>query len=68
MPKFKPVIRKMEKRSDGTVRVKIRVTHADKVRYITTDYYVPEECFDMKDGENYSFQEKFKERDPGYRG
>jgi hypothetical protein len=50
MPKFKPVIRKLEKRSNGTFRIKMRVRHLDAGRYITTDYFVREENFDQDAG------------------
>ena len=50
MAKIKPAIREKELRSDGTVNVKLRVTHNRKVRYVATDYYVLPKSFDDKTG------------------
>lgn len=50
MAKFKIVIHRKQKRSDGTVNIKIRVTHRRKVRDIATDYNVLPKYFDKKTG------------------
>jgi len=39
MATFKVTIKKKEKRNDGTVNVKIRVTHYRAARYAATEYY-----------------------------
>jgi len=51
MPKFKPVIRTGDKKSDGTVNIKIRVTHNGQARYLPTDYSVPLEYFNQVTGQ-----------------
>jgi len=50
MVRFKTVILDSEKTKDDTYNVKIRVTHNRAVRYIRTDYYVSEKCFDNRTG------------------
>lgn len=50
MAKFKPVIRKGDKRQDGTTNIKIRVSHQRKVSYLPTEYYVLPEEFDDTEG------------------
>lgn len=46
----KPVIKEKEKLKDGTVNVKLRVTHRRAVRDIATDYYVLPKYFDQDNG------------------
>ncbi len=50
MAKFKITIRPSEKHADGTVNIKILITHNRKSRYISTDYDVLPEYFDIKTG------------------
>jgi site-specific recombinase XerD len=47
MPKFLPTIRIKEKKADNTCNVKIRVSHNRAVRYVSTEYSIMEENFDM---------------------
>jgi integrase len=50
IPKFKVAIRKGVLLADKTANLKIRVSHQNKTRYISTDYYVIPKYFDKKTG------------------
>lgn len=47
---FKPVIRVTQVKKDGTVNIKIRVTHNRNVGYLPTEYYIKKEQFDNYNG------------------
>jgi hypothetical protein len=49
MVTFKVIIKDKEKRKDGTVNIKIRVTFHRDFRMIATEYYVLPEYFDAND-------------------
>lgn len=50
MIRFKPVIRKNQTHQDGTVNIKIRVTHNAEAGYLPTKFNVQASDFDEKNG------------------